>query len=63
MLRLESYVPKPLVDEVADALGRMPGIRHLTLGPETIDGLVLVSAELEATSADAAIDRPRVMPE
>lgn len=57
MLRLESYVPKPLADEVADALGRMPGIRHLTLGPETVDGLVLVSAELEATSADAAIDR------
>jgi uncharacterized hydrophobic protein (TIGR00271 family) len=57
MLRLESYVPKPLVDEVADALGPMPGIRHLTLGPETVDGLVLVSAELEATSADAAIDR------
>lgn len=57
MLRLDSYVPKPLVDEVADTLGRMPGIRHLTLGPETVDGLVLVSAELEATSADAAIDR------
>lgn len=57
MLRLESYVPKPLVDEVADALGPMPGIRHLTLGPETVDGLVLVSAEMEATSADAAIDR------
>lgn len=57
MLRLESYVPKRLADEVADALGRMPGIRHLTLGPETVDGLVLVSAELEATSADAAIDR------
>lgn len=57
MLRLESYVARPLVDEVADALGPLPGIRHLTFGPETVEGLVLVSAELEATSADVVIDR------
>jgi uncharacterized hydrophobic protein (TIGR00271 family) len=57
MLRLDSFVPPDLVDEVRTALVALPGVRHVTTGPRTADGMIALSAEVDATSADAVIER------
>jgi uncharacterized hydrophobic protein (TIGR00271 family) len=57
MLRLDSFVAPRLVDEVAAALMAQRGVRHVTTGATTTDGLVTMSAELDADSADAVIER------
>ncbi|MCU0260430.1 MAG: DUF389 domain-containing protein [Ilumatobacteraceae bacterium] len=57
MLRLDSFVPPELVGDVAATLAAHPGVRHVTTGPTTTDGLVTLSAEVDAASADAAIER------
>jgi uncharacterized hydrophobic protein (TIGR00271 family) len=57
VLRLEAFVSSELVDDVSDALASVPGVRHIAVGPSTVDGLVSLSAQLDVASADAAIDR------
>lgn len=57
MLRLDSFLPPELVDEVTATLAAHPGVRHVTTGATTSDGLVTLSAEVDAESADAAIQR------
>lgn len=57
MLRLESYVADALVDDVKQALLTLPDVRHVACGPTTVDGYVVVSADLVATSVTPVIDR------
>jgi uncharacterized hydrophobic protein (TIGR00271 family) len=57
VLRLDSFVAPELVDEVTATLSAHPGVRHVTTGSTTTDGLVTLSAEVDAASADAAIER------
>jgi uncharacterized hydrophobic protein (TIGR00271 family) len=57
VLRLDSFVEADLVDDVCAALEALPGVRHVTAGPPTTEGQVTLSAEVDATSADAAVDR------
>jgi len=57
MLRLDSFVPPELLDDVSATLVGLPGVRHVTTGAPTIDGMVALSAEVDASSADAIIGR------
>jgi uncharacterized hydrophobic protein (TIGR00271 family) len=57
MLRLDSFVPPELVDGVNATLVGLPGVRHVTTGAPTADGMVALSAEVDASSADAVIER------
>lgn len=57
MLRLDCFVAADLLDEATSALAGTAGVRHVTSAVPTIDGLVPVSADVDASSADAAIDR------
>lgn len=57
VLRLDSFVPADLIADVCAALVEIPGVRHVTRGPATTDGLVSVSAQVDVTGADAAIER------
>ena len=57
MLRLDSFVPPELLDDVRATLGGLPGVRHVTTGAPTIDGMVALSADVDASSADAIIQR------
>ncbi len=57
MFRLDSFVAPGLVDEVTATLTAHPGVRHVTRGATTTDGLITLSAEVSAANADAAIER------
>ena len=57
MLRLDSFVPPERLDDVRETLVGLPGVRHVTTGPPTADGMVALSAEVDAASADAVIER------
>jgi uncharacterized hydrophobic protein (TIGR00271 family) len=57
VLRLDSFVAPQLVDEVTATLAAHPGVRHVTTGATTTEGLVALSAEVDAANADAAIER------
>jgi uncharacterized hydrophobic protein (TIGR00271 family) len=57
VLRLDSFVPPDLVDDVTATLVALPGVRHVTTGAPTAEGLATLSAEVDAASADAAIER------
>jgi uncharacterized hydrophobic protein (TIGR00271 family) len=57
VLRLDSFLRPDLVDDVSAALAAIPGVRHVTPGSSTAEGLVTLSAQVDITSADAAIDR------
>jgi uncharacterized hydrophobic protein (TIGR00271 family) len=57
MLRLDSFVPPALVDDVTATLVGLPGVRHVTTGSPTADGMVPLSAEVDASSADAVIEQ------
>jgi uncharacterized hydrophobic protein (TIGR00271 family) len=57
VLRLDSFVPPELVDDVSVTLVGLPGVRHVTTGAPTADGMVGLSAEVDASSADAVIER------
>jgi uncharacterized hydrophobic protein (TIGR00271 family) len=57
VLRLDSFVPPALVDDVRETLVGFPGVRHVTTGPPTTDGMIALSAEVDALSADAVIER------
>jgi uncharacterized hydrophobic protein (TIGR00271 family) len=57
VLRLDSFVTPELLDEVTATLAAHPGVRHVTTGATTTDGLVTLSAEVDAANADAAIER------
>jgi uncharacterized hydrophobic protein (TIGR00271 family) len=57
VLKLDSYVHADLIGDVCAALVAIPGVRHVTRGPSTTDGLVSVSAQVDVSSADAAIER------
>lgn len=57
MLRLDSFVAPELVDEVTTTLSAHPGVRHVTRGATTTDGMVTLSAEVSVANADAAVER------
>jgi uncharacterized hydrophobic protein (TIGR00271 family) len=57
MLRLDAFVPPALTDDVSSTLLALPGVRHVTIGVPTADGAVALSAEVDADSADAVIER------
>jgi uncharacterized hydrophobic protein (TIGR00271 family) len=57
VFRLDAFVAPELVDEVTATLTAHPGVRHVTSGATTTDGLVTLSAEVSAANADAAIER------
>jgi len=57
MLKLDSFVRPELVDDISAALAAIPGVRHVAPGSSTAEGLVTLSAQVDITSADAAIDR------
>ena len=57
MLRLDAFAPVELVDEVRTALVTLPGVRHVSTGASTSEGLVALTAEVDTSSADAAVDR------
>lgn len=57
MLRLDSFVAPELVDEVTETLTAHPGVRHVARGATTTDGLITLSAEVSAATADAVIER------
>jgi uncharacterized hydrophobic protein (TIGR00271 family) len=56
VLRLDTYVEPDLVDGVCVALADLPGVRHLSRGTLTTDGMVRLSAEIDAAGADTAIE-------
>jgi hypothetical protein len=56
VLRLTVFAPPGRADSVCDSLAALPGIRHIGAAGTTTEGLVTVSAEVGAASADAAID-------
>ena len=56
MLRLDCFVPPDLVDATRARLGTIDGVRHVWVGSATTDRLVLLSAEVEVSAADAAIE-------
>jgi uncharacterized hydrophobic protein (TIGR00271 family) len=57
VLRLDSFVPPDLVHDVSSTLVALDGVRHVTAGAPTTEGFVSVSAEVDAASADVAIER------
>jgi uncharacterized hydrophobic protein (TIGR00271 family) len=57
VLRLDSFVPPALIDDVRATLVGLPGVRHVTTGAPTADGMVAVSAEVDASVADEVIER------
>ena len=57
MLRLDAFVPAALADDVSSTLISLPGVRHVTVGVPTADGAIALSAEIDAASADAVIER------
>jgi uncharacterized hydrophobic protein (TIGR00271 family) len=56
VLRLDSFVPTGIADEVGRALGALAGVRHVRTGPVATDGTVMISADVDVDAADAAID-------
>jgi uncharacterized hydrophobic protein (TIGR00271 family) len=57
MLRLDAFVPPALADDVSSTLISLLGVRHVTVGVPTADGAIALSAEVDAASADAVIER------
>jgi uncharacterized hydrophobic protein (TIGR00271 family) len=57
MLRLDAFVPPALADDVSSTLLSLSGVRHVTVGVPTADGAIALSAEVDAASADAVIER------
>jgi uncharacterized hydrophobic protein (TIGR00271 family) len=57
MLRLDVYAPSDLAERTVSTLAAVNGVRHVTTGGATHDGLVPISAEVDPTTADVAIDR------
>jgi uncharacterized hydrophobic protein (TIGR00271 family) len=54
---LDTFVPPALADDVSSTLVSLPGVRHVTVGVPTADGAIALSAEVDAASADAVIER------
>jgi uncharacterized hydrophobic protein (TIGR00271 family) len=57
MLRIDAFVPPELVGDVKAALAGLAGVRHVTSGTPTNEGVIAVSAEVDTASADIVIDR------
>jgi uncharacterized hydrophobic protein (TIGR00271 family) len=57
MLRLEAYVSGDRVEQVGEMLGALAGVRHVTTGAPTKDGLVTVSALVDPGALDVVLDR------
>jgi uncharacterized hydrophobic protein (TIGR00271 family) len=57
MLRLDAFLPVHLVEEVRAALVALPGVSHVTSGTPTFEGLVPLSADVDASTADTAIEK------
>jgi uncharacterized hydrophobic protein (TIGR00271 family) len=57
VLRLDTFLRPDVVDEARAALAGIAGVRHVSLGSATDEGLVPLSAVVDLTSADAAIDQ------
>jgi len=56
LLRLNAFVPPDRVSAICDALAKLPGVRHVVAGASTSEGLVSLSAEVDAVTADGAIE-------
>jgi uncharacterized hydrophobic protein (TIGR00271 family) len=56
MLRLRAYLPSDRVHEVIARLAAMDGVRHAIRAGDSNDGIVLVTAEVEARSGDAVLE-------
>jgi hypothetical protein len=56
MLRLNAFVPPDRATAVSDALTALKGARHVTVGATTWDGLTSLTAEVDAATADVAIE-------
>lgn len=54
---MDAFVPPALADDVSSTLISLPGVRHVTVGVPTADGVIALSAEVDAASADAVIER------
>jgi hypothetical protein len=56
VLRLNTFVPPEQVSAVSDALTSLDGVRHVMAGATTSEGLTSLTAEVDALSADVAIE-------
>jgi uncharacterized hydrophobic protein (TIGR00271 family) len=56
MLRLSVYAPPDRAAAVGVRLGPLPGVRHLVIGNQTFGGMVEVSGDIDAESADAVLE-------
>ena len=56
MLSVNAFVSPDQVSAIGDALAALPGVRHVMPGALTSEGLISLSAEVDAVNADAAID-------
>jgi uncharacterized hydrophobic protein (TIGR00271 family) len=66
MLQLRVFGEAPAMDDIAGRLGAMPGVRHVSTSGRGRDGNALVTADVSATVADAALEMVRgvgVLPE
>jgi uncharacterized hydrophobic protein (TIGR00271 family) len=55
MLHLTTFVSPESAAAICDGLSAFPGVRHVMVGTPTTDGFVNVTAQVEASAADAAI--------
>ncbi len=55
MLHLNTFVHPEASGAVCDELASFPGVRHVTVGSTTTDGLVNMTAQIETGSADGVI--------
>ncbi len=56
MLHLSAFVAADRVVAVCDALASAEGVSHVAAGARTTEGLVSVSAEVQAASSEADVD-------
>ncbi len=56
MLRLRAYLPADRVDDVVVSLATMDGVRHAIRAGSSNDGMVLVTADVEARSGDSVFE-------
>jgi len=55
VLQLRVYGRRPLITAAAERLGALPGTRHVGLVETTVGGELLLTADVRATAADAAL--------
>ena len=53
---MRAYPPPELAAGITDRLTAIPGVRHLVVGATTADGLVELTAEIDADATDSVLD-------